>query len=157
MSNKHYLGFLFLAVVLGMSIRMGQVTAQTMDAQTVERGKYLVIIAGCNDCHTPGYLVSEGRVPEELWLTGDASGWCGPWGTTYGTNLRIVVEGLTEEQWVTYAQNLTARPTMPWFNLNQMKDEDLRAIYRYIRQLGPRGKPAPLYVPPGEEPNTCPS
>ena len=154
MSNQHYLGFLFFAVVLGMSIRMGQVTAQTMDAQTVDRGKYLVIIAGCNDCHTPGYLVSEGKTPEELWLTGDASGWPGPWGTTYGTNLRIVVQGLTEEQWVTSAQNLITRPPMPWFNLNQMKDEDLRAIYRYIRQLGPGGKPAPLYVPPGEEPNT---
>lgn len=154
MINRHYLGFLFFAVVFGISICMGQVTAQTMDAQIVDRGRYLVIIAGCNDCHTPRYLVSEGKTPEELWLTGDTFGWRGPWGTTYGTNLRIVVQGLTENQWVTFAQNLTTRPPMPWFNLNQMKDEDLRAIYQYIRQLGPGGKPAPLYVPPGEDPNT---
>ncbi len=154
MSNKHYLGILFVAVVLGMSLRTGQVTAQTMDAQTVDRGRYLVIIAGCNDCHTPGYLRLAGETPEELWLTGDASGWPGPWGITYGTNLRILVQDLTEEQWITFAQNLKTRPPMPWFNLNQMKHEDLRAIYQYIRQMGPVGKPAPSYVPPGEEPES---
>jgi hypothetical protein len=42
---------------------------------------------------------------------------------------------------------------MPWFNLNIMKDEDLRAIYQYTRHLGPGGKPAPAYVPPDKEPN----
>ena len=25
----------------------------------VERGKYLVNIAGCNDCHTPGYFLGK--------------------------------------------------------------------------------------------------
>ena len=77
MSNKHYSGFVLFVVVLGVSIPMGQVTAQSLDAQTVDRGKYLVMIAGCNDCHTPGYLLSEGKTPEELWLTGDNFGWRG--------------------------------------------------------------------------------
>jgi mono/diheme cytochrome c family protein len=98
-------------------------------------------------------MVSEGKTPEELWMTGDTFGWRGPWGTTYGTNLRITMQNLSEDQWVTYAQNLTSRPSMPWFALNQMTDEDLRAIYQYIRQLGPAGKPAPEYVPPDEEPD----
>ena len=31
---------------------------------------------------------------------------------------------------------------MPWFNLNRMKDGDLRAIYEYIRHLGPGGRAA---------------
>ena len=120
MSNKHYSGLVLFAAVLGMNIPMRQVTAQTMDAQTVDREKYLVMIAGCNDCHTPGYLSSEGKTHREFWLTGDQFGWRGPWVTTYGANLRIVVQALTEEQWVTFAQNLTARPPMPWFSLNQM-------------------------------------
>ena len=47
------------------------------------RGRYLVQIGGCNDCHTPGYAMSGGKVPEKQWLTGDAVGWNGPWGTTY--------------------------------------------------------------------------
>jgi len=92
--------------------------AQTMESQTVDRGKYLVTIAGCNDCHTTGFLASEGKTPEDLWLTGDSFGWRGPWGTTYGSNLRIVVQALSEDQWVTLARNLTARPPMPWFALN---------------------------------------
>jgi mono/diheme cytochrome c family protein len=142
---------LFLAL-LGMSMGMDQAIAKPM-AQTLERGKYLVRIAGCNDCHTPGYLLSEGKTPEELWLTGDAFGWRGPWGTTYAPNLRILMQSLSEDQWVALAKGLKARPPMPWFNLNIMKDDDLRAIYQYTRHLGPGGKPAPSYVPPDKEPN----
>jgi mono/diheme cytochrome c family protein len=55
----------------------------------IERGRYLVRITGCNDCHTEGYAEAGGEVPEEQWLKGSALGWRGPWGTTYGTNLRI--------------------------------------------------------------------
>ncbi len=55
----------------------------------VERGRYLIQIAGCNDCHTANYAPSGGKVPEKEWLTGDALGWRGPWGTTYPTNLRL--------------------------------------------------------------------
>lgn len=126
--------------------------ADTAEAQIVERGRYLVTITGCNDCHTPGYLASSGMTPEDLWLTGDSFGWRGPWGTTYGSNLRIVLQALTEDQWVTLAKTLTARPPMPWFSLNKMKEEDLRAIYQFIRQLGPVGEPAPAYVPADKEP-----
>jgi hypothetical protein len=123
------------------------------DMKIVERGRYLVRITGCNDCHTAGYLLSDGKVDEELWLTGDTFGWRGPWGTTYGSNLRLPINGFTEAQWVDMAKTLRRRPTMPWFSLNDMKEEDLRAIYQFIRYLGPRGKPAPIYVPPDQEPS----
>ena len=33
-----------------------------------ERGRSAVVIGGCNDCHTDGYLQTEGDVPEEQWL-----------------------------------------------------------------------------------------
>lgn len=120
----------------------------------VEQGRYLSRIAGCNDCHTPGYIFSDGKVPEALWLTGDSFGWRGPWGTTYGSNLRIFVGGMTEEEWLAVAKTLVRRPPMPWFNLNGMKDEDLKAMYQFIRSLGPVGEPAPEYVPPDQEPMT---
>jgi mono/diheme cytochrome c family protein len=55
----------------------------------VERGRYLIKIGGCNDCHTAGYAPAGGKVPESQWLTGDALCWRGPWGTTYATNLRL--------------------------------------------------------------------
>jgi mono/diheme cytochrome c family protein len=118
----------------------------------VERGRYLVKITGCNDCHTAGYAPTGGKVPESEWLTGDALGWRGPWGTTYPTNLRLYMQDLTEAQWVKKAKTLNTRPPMPWFNLHDMNSSDLRAMYRYVRHLGPAGKPAPAYVPPDQTP-----
>lgn len=118
----------------------------------VERGRYIVLIGGCNDCHTPGYAPSGGKVPEKDWLTGDSLGWNGPWGTTYASNLRIYMQDLTEDQWAKTAKTLSTRPPMPWFNLHHMTDRDLRAIHRFIRQLGPVGKPAPAYLPPDKQP-----
>ncbi len=118
----------------------------------VKRGRYLIGIAGCNDCHTPGYAMQGGKVPESLWLTGDALGWRGPWGTTYPPNLRLSIPAMTENEWVKQAATLTTRPPMPWFNLHHMSERDLRAIYRYVRHLGPAGKPAPAYVPPERTP-----
>jgi hypothetical protein len=119
----------------------------------VNRGRYVVAIAGCNDCHTPMFPAKNGNVPESEWLTGDALGWRGPWGTTYATNLRLYMQDLTEEQWIRKAKTLAVRPPMPWFNVRKMSTTDLRAMYRYIRHLGPAGKPAPAYVPPGKTPD----
>jgi len=144
--------FKMLLALGGLWLVVSQVGAQSPSAEVLERGRYLVKIGGCNDCHTPGYLLSEGKVPEELWLTGDSFGWRGPWGTTYASNLRIVMEAMTEEEWLSFAKELKARPPMPWFTLNQMHDEDLRAIYQFTRQLGPAGSPAPDFVPPDQEP-----
>lgn len=115
----------------------------------IERGRYLMKITGCNDCHTAGYAKSGGGVPEAQWLTGDALGWSGPWGTTYAANLRLVVAGISEEEWVRRARSAQYRPPMPWFALRDMSETDLRAAYRYIRSLGPAGSAAPAYVPPG--------
>jgi mono/diheme cytochrome c family protein len=116
----------------------------------VERGRYLIKIGGCNDCHTAGYAPAGGKVPESQWLTGDALGWRGPWGTTYATNLRLYMQELTEDQWLKKASALMTRPPMPWFNVRDMSAADLRAIYRYVRHLGPAGKPAPAYLPPDQ-------
>lgn len=122
--------------------------------KSIERGRYLVRIGGCNDCHTPGYAASGGKVPEKDWLVGDALGWRGPWGTTYPANLRMSLAKLTEEQWLQMAKTVELRPPMPWFALRDMTHDDLRAIYRFVRQLGPGGQAAPAYVPPGMEPQT---
>lgn len=140
---------------LGIVVTMVQelhAAFKPMQAKQVERGRYLVKISGCNDCHTPNYAQAGGKVPEEQWLTGDTLGWRGPWGTTYPSNLRLFMHSLSEHQWVKIAQTLQTRPPMPWFQLNQMSEKDLRAIYRFVKYLGPAGAPAPSYVPPDQEP-----
>jgi hypothetical protein len=35
--------------------------------------------------------------------------------------------------------------------LRDMTESDLRAMYRYVRSLGPKGAPAPAYAGPGEK------
>jgi len=81
------------------------------DARTVERGRYLVTIMGCNDCHTPLTMGPEGPMPDParalsghpeglvmptLAVPAEPWGWVGaatstafvgPWGTSYAANL----------------------------------------------------------------------
>lgn len=115
----------------------------------LERGRYLLVVGGCNDCHTPGYAESGGKTPEAQWLTGSEVGFRGPWGTTYPGNLRLSAAVLTESEWLKQAR-LAMRPPMPSPSLAAMTDGDLKAVYRYIRSLGVAGKTAPDYVPPDQ-------
>lgn len=141
-----------LAACLG--IAAGAVWAADGKAADASRaqGRYLVTVAGCNDCHTPGFAMTGGNVDEKHWLTGDSLGWRGPWGTTYPVNLRLYMQALSEKAWVDKARHLNARPPMPFWALNAMTESDLRAVYRYIRSLGPAGVAAPSYLPPNAEP-----
>lgn len=118
----------------------------------IERGRYLVQIAGCNDCHTAGYAERGGKVDEKDWLTGDAVGWRGPFGTTSPVNLRLYVEKMTEADWSKRVKTMEPRPPMPWFNVRAMSERDQRAIYHYLKAAGPAGKPAPAYLPPDKTP-----
>lgn len=120
--------------------------------KTEDQARYMIKMAGCNDCHTTGYAEAAGKIPEQDWLKGDAMGWRGPWGTTYASNLRLYMQSLSEEQWIRIARSIEFRPPMPWFVLREMKEQDLRAIYRFIRKLGPAGEPTPAYLPPDQEP-----
>jgi mono/diheme cytochrome c family protein len=121
---------------------------QAAQKRQIDRGRYLAIVSGCNDCHTAHYMERAGKVPESEWLTGSAMGFQGPWGTTYPANLRVLAQQMNEAQWLARARS-QMRPPMPWFNLARMTDGDLRALYQYLRSLGPRGEPAPVYVEPG--------
>jgi mono/diheme cytochrome c family protein len=124
----------------------------TSSRESIEQGRYLVRIAGCNDCHTPGYPEAGGEIPEQQWLVGDRLGWRGPWGTTYPGNLRLYMYKVTEDEWMKAARTTQFRPPMPWFTLHHMREQDLRDLYRFIHSLGPAGEPAPAYLPPGQEP-----
>lgn len=120
-------------------------------AAQVERGRYLARIAGCNDCHTPNYAATDGKVPEAAWLTGDRLGWQGPWGTTYPGNLRRFFARTSEADWLRIARGGGFRPPMPGFVLRDMSDADLRALWHFVRALGPAGEEMPAWLPPGRE------
>lgn len=117
---------------------------------SIERGRYLVQVSGCNDCHTAGYSMAPYQVPERTWLQGDSLGWSGPWGTTYASNLRLLLPLLGEAQWLALARKANYRPPMPNQSLHLMEEDDLRSIYRFVVALGPAGNPAPTALPPGQ-------
>ena len=90
-----------------------EVESDVSQESMVERGAYLVEIAGCNDCHTPKKFTPEGPVPDKsLLLSGHPShttlpeldptkigpgnwirmndqltAFVGPWGLSYAANL----------------------------------------------------------------------
>jgi mono/diheme cytochrome c family protein len=145
---KHVSGLLGFLCLLGAHI---SVAYSADDDDWLSRGRYLVKIAGCNECHTDGYARSFGKVPESEWLVGRAWGEMGSWGTTFPINVRLLLSQLTEDEWLDRARNRPSRPPMPWYDLRVMSDDDLRAVYRFISSLGPSGHMAPAYLPPGEE------
>jgi mono/diheme cytochrome c family protein len=121
----------------------------------IDRGRYIIATAGCNDCHTPGYMVNGGTTPESEWMTGSGGlGFKGPWGTSYPYNLRKFITGMTESEWINVARNVKGLPPMPWWSLRDMSDDDLKAVYAYAVHLGPKGDAAPAALPPGVEPTT---
>ena len=66
-------------------------------------------------------------------------------------NLRLTVKDMSADQFLILARS-PLRPPMPWFNLRDMKDSDVKAIYAYLKHLGPAGEAAPAYVPPDKSP-----
>jgi mono/diheme cytochrome c family protein len=140
---------LLILLMTGNTVYAGN----SKDARLINRGQYLVSTSGCNDCHTPGYAQADGKIPAEHWLVGSPVGFSGPWGTTYPANLRLLMQSLSETQWLSKARS-PMRPPMPWFSLRDMTDQDLRAIYAFVRSLGAQGEPAPAYAPPGIQVST---
>src|SRR5215475_10917946 len=75
-----------LLAVLAISCAERQQAAPPKAAvDPIARGKYLVSIVGCGDCHTPGTLY--GMPDTTRLLAGSELGWEGPWGLSYPRNL----------------------------------------------------------------------
>lgn len=125
--------------------------SQPISQAEIDRGRYLVRVGGCNDCHTAGYVATYGGVEEQDWLLGDDTAYRGRWGTTFATNLRLSLLRFNDADWLAHARSLETRAPMPAERLRAMSDADLLAVLRFVQWLGPRGEPTPQPLPPGEE------
>jgi len=128
----------------------------------VTRGQYLVSIAGCNDCHTPGYLL--GMPDFDRRLGGSDVGFFAPgMGYFYGPNLTPdEATGLgswSDDQIVTALRTgvrpdgRVLSPVMPWMGLSNLTDEDAFAIAAYLKSLAPISN---LVSPPTADGQTPP-
>lgn len=110
----------------------------------VERGKYLVTIGGCSDCHTPGYFLGKPDLSRRL--GGSDVGFELPGlGVFYGPNLTMDNDtGLGRWTNKQIATALTTgirpdgrrlAPIMPWQAFAALTEPDTRAIVSYLRAL----------------------
>jgi mono/diheme cytochrome c family protein len=147
------------AVVLSFLASAHLATAQEQPpvgdalAAALARGKYMVTTGHCNNCHTAGYGARQGQIPENQWLMGNPIGWRSKAGTVFAPNLRLYAQDIPLTTWLTAARNPATRPPMPWWSMRDTSNEDLAAMYWYIRSLQPLGNPAPSFLPPEQAPS----
>lgn len=154
----------------------------------IARGKYLVTVAGCNDCHTPWKMGPNGPEPDmrrmlsghpegiELppaptlppgpWIVSVAAtntAWSGPWGVSYTANLTPDPEtGLGKWTLRNFTDTLrTGRhmgrgravlPPMPIQMYKNFTDQDMDAIFSYLRTIPVVQNRVPEPLPPAVAP-----
>ena len=105
--------FIVIVISLAMSCSKQDSYKEMTETQMAIHGKYLVYVAGCNDCHSPKIMTSMGPVPDSTKLlsghsskdklpefdwklisdkhliifSGDLTACAGPWGISYAANL----------------------------------------------------------------------
>jgi hypothetical protein len=87
------------------------------------------------------------------------SAWVGPWGISYASNLTpdnaTGIGALTEEMFIKCLREgkymgvgRPLLPPMPWPTIGQMTDQDLKAIYAYLKTIKPIYNEVPQPIPP---------
>jgi mono/diheme cytochrome c family protein len=159
--------------------------AEEPAAELVARGRYLVTVGTCNDCHTPTKIGPNGPEPDTSrllsghpedfmpppgppaqgpWIVSAAAtftAWSGPWGTSFTANLTPDPEtGLGQWTLRNFVDTIRngrhmgrGRPILPPMPISQYKhltDEDLAAIFAYLRSVPAVSNRVPEPLPPLE-------
>src|SRR5262252_7401927 len=151
-----------VALLAALAITAGYAVSRGVGAESaqVARGKYLVELAGCTDCHTPGHFL--GKPDMSRFLGGSDIGFEVPGlGIFTGPNLTPDNDtGLgrwTSAQMVTGMQTgvrpdgRVLAPVMPWRAYAGLTKPDVNAIVEFLRSLPPVGNkvPGPLGLDEG--------
>lgn len=106
--------------------------------------------------------VPPGAVGPAQWgglFTHDLTAWVGPWGVSFAANLTpkptTGLGGWSEELFIRTMRSgkhlgvgRQILPPMPWFNYAKLSDDDLKAIFAYLRTLKPIVNAVPAPLPP---------
>jgi hypothetical protein len=88
--------------------------------------------------------------------------WSGPWGVSFTANLTPdpetgVLRDFTEEQFIQtlrtgrhLGQGRPILPPMPWPSIGKMTDDDLKAVFAYLRQIPSVKNKVPEPIPPAQ-------
>jgi cytochrome c553 len=159
-------GLLAAGVVLGVAGLVAQSSSPAATSRKLARGKYLATIGACNDCHSPKIDAAQTPDPKrpfsgrpqttkapsqlagEIHASLDLTAWAGPWGVSYGANLTPDPETGIGTRYTEASFIKTLRtgkkpegedllPPMPWALYKAMSDDDIKALYAYLRTLPP--------------------
>lgn len=142
MRASAYIAFAVVAAVATTAAVLATARAESQ----IERGKYLVTLASCNDCHTPGYFL--GKPDMAQYLGGSDVAFEIPGlGAFAGRNItpdkETGIGSWTAEQIAT-AMTTGKRPDgrelapiMPWRAFSYMSKEDVAAIVAFLQSLPP--------------------
>jgi mono/diheme cytochrome c family protein len=163
MFRKAAMAVLLAAAGVGaLTLAMRSLPAHA-DAQQAERGKYLVGIAGCNDCHTPGYFF--GKPDMTRFLAGSDVGFEIPGlGVFVGRNLTpdndTGIGKWTNDEIVTALQTgkrpdgRMLAPIMPYHAFATLTKEDVDAIAAFLKSIPAVSNKIPDPVGPGQTATT---
>ena len=95
----------------------------------------------------------------DKWVSRYLSAWVGPWGISYASNLTpdnaTGLGAVTEAMFIKTLREGKLKgvgrpllPPMPWKEVGKKTDEDLKAIYAYLRTIKPIHNQVPQPVPP---------
>jgi len=126
----------------------------------LDRGKYLVVAASCNDCHTPGFFL--GKPDMAKYLGGSDVGFEIPGlGVFAGRNItpdkETGIGNWTDEQIataITTGKRPDGRqlaPIMPYAAFSYMTKEDVAAIVAFLRSVPPVKNEVAGPFKPGEK------
>ena len=183
--------FILVAILAGIVTSCKEQSAQSDNVKEISpdslanRGKYLVTILGCGDCHSPLRMGAHGPEPDpdrlfsghpaqlplakidttvlKSWVLFNMTNTAvaGPWGVSFASNISSDSTGIgawTEKQFATalregkskgLASNRMLLPPMPWPNYAQMSDEDLKAVFTYLKTTKPVNNVVPQPISPG--------
>ena len=177
----------FLILLIGCQGQ--QEEAKMTDQQMIERGKFLVTVGGCDDCHTPKNFgpngpeldmtrrlsghpagtpvppVDTSLIHQWAYMSHDLTMVVGPWGVTFSANLtpdnetgigtwqpEMFVNAMKTGKHLGVAEGRPIFPPMPWQNLAQLPEEDLKCMFAYLKSLPAVQNKVPNPLPPNQIP-----
>jgi len=159
-TKKFYSGIFAMAMAALAIYGVAGLRAHAADQQQIERGKYLVGLGGCMDCHTPGYFF--GKPDMARYLGGSEVAFEIPGvGAFPGRNItpdkETGIGNWTAEQIVTALQQgqrpdgRTLAPIMPYHAFSYLTKEDAFAIAAFLQSIPPVKNQVPGPFKPGEK------
>jgi len=179
--------FLLSAMVLIVGCQSQANESKMNEQQLVEKGKFLVTVGGCDDCHTPKNFgpngpeldmskrlsghpagtvvapVDTSLLHQYAYFSHDLTTAVGPWGVTFSANLtpdnetgigtwqpEMFVNAMKSGKHLGVADGRPILPPMPWQNMAQLSDEDLKAIFAYLKSLPAVNNKVPDPLPPDQ-------